>query len=120
MPREMRLWQFRLNDILEAIGRIEGYVAGMTFEQFAADRKTLDAVERNFIAIGEAARGVPDEIEVRYSHVPWADMRAMRNFVVHVYWGVDPQRVWDTIRTNLPPLVPQLQDVLRREQPEGK
>jgi hypothetical protein len=74
MPRERRLWQFRLNDILEAIGRIEGYVAGMTFEQFAADRKTLDAVERNFIAIGEAARGVPDEIEVRYPDVPWGDV----------------------------------------------
>lgn len=113
MPREPRLWQFRVRDILDAIARIQTYAADMTFEQFAADRKTLDAIERNFISIGEAARDFPDEVIKEHPEVPWGDMRAMRNFVVHVYWGVDPQRVWDTIHTNLPPLVPQLEKVLQ-------
>ena len=113
MPREPRLWQFRVRDILDAIARIQTYAAGMTFEQFALDRKTLDAIERNFISIGEAARDFPDDIIKRHPEVPWGDMRAMRNFVVHVYWGVDAKRVWDTIHTNLPPLVPQLEKVLQ-------
>jgi uncharacterized protein with HEPN domain len=88
MPREPRLWQFRVRDILDTIGRIDAYVGDMTFEQFAADRRTLDAIERNFISIGEAARAIPEDIIQQFHELPWGDMRAMRNFVVHVYWGV--------------------------------
>lgn len=112
MRRDGRLWQFRIRDIVDAIERIQSYVADSNFDQFAADRKTLDAIERNFILIGEAARNVPDDVTAKFTNIPWADMRAMRNFVVHVYWGVDPQRVWDTIHTNLPPLAAQLQLLL--------
>jgi uncharacterized protein with HEPN domain len=54
-----RLWKFRIRDILDAIARVQAYVEVMTFEQFRNERKTLDAVERNFILIGEAARQVP-------------------------------------------------------------
>ncbi len=118
MPRESRLWRFRIQDILGAIRRINEYVEGMTFAQFAGDRKTLDAVERNFIAIGEAARSVPDSIASRYPDIPWADMKAMRNFVVHVYWGIDAHRIWDTIHTNLPAVVPSLERMLENEQDE--
>ncbi len=119
MPREPRMWQFRIRDILDAIARIQSYASEQTFEQFAADRKTLDAIERNFISIGEGARNIPNDVVLRWPDVPWADMRAMRNFVVHVYWGIDPKRVWDTIHTNLPPLVIQLEQVLR-ESAEGE
>jgi uncharacterized protein with HEPN domain len=110
-----RLWRFRLQDILEAIARIQSYTRGLTFDQFQLDRKTIDAVERNFILIGEAARHVPDGVTARYPAVPWRNMRDMRNVVVHGYWGVDLERVWDAIQEDLPPLVPLLRQVLEQE-----
>lgn len=84
----------------------------MTFDEFRGDRKTLDAVERNFILVGEAARQIPDEIQDSFSTVPWRDMSDMRNYMVHQYWGIDAQRVWDTIHHDFPPLVPLLRRVL--------
>jgi uncharacterized protein len=115
MPPKPRLWRFRIHDIIEAIQRIEAYVSGMTLADFESDRRTLDAVERNFIAIGEAAGGVPEEVQQRHPGLPWQEMRAMRNFVVHVYWGVEPRRLWDTIHSNLPDLVPALEHLLEDE-----
>jgi uncharacterized protein with HEPN domain len=100
---------------LEAIARIQSYTRGLTFDQFQLDRKTIDAVERNFILIGEAARHVPAEVTGRYPSVPWRNMRNMRNVVVHGYWGVDLERVWDAIQQDLPPLLPLLRQVLEQE-----
>lgn len=114
-----RLWRFRLHDILEAIDRIQSYTRGLTYDQFQLDRKTVDAVERNFILIGEAARHVPDEVTGRYPAVPWRNMRDMRNVVVHGYWGVDLERVWDAIQQDLPPLVPLLRQVLEHEREDS-
>jgi hypothetical protein len=57
---------------MEAVDRIQGYVAGMTLDEFAADQRTVDAVLRNFLVIGEAARHVPEPITGRYPAVPWA------------------------------------------------
>lgn len=111
-----RLWKFRIQDILDAIARIQGYVEHLTLEQFRADRKTLDAVERNFIVIGEAAGQVPSQIQESFPAVPWRDMSEMRNYVVHQYWGVEPLRIWETIHQDLPPLVPMLKKVLEEAQ----
>lgn len=55
----------------------------MSFDDFATDRKTVDAVVRNLIAFGEAAACVPDDVSVNHSEVPWYEIRGMRNFVVH-------------------------------------
>ncbi|GEM_PF-1512634 len=61
-----RAWSFRLRDILDSIGAIEEYVSGMTYEQFAQDRRTVDAVIRNLGIIGEAANHVPAEVQDQY------------------------------------------------------
>ena len=62
-----RLWQHRITDIIEAIEKIELYVEGLDFDAFEKDSKTIDAVIRNFIIIGEAARRVPEEVVARQS-----------------------------------------------------
>jgi len=103
-----RTWLYRVNDILDAITAIRQYVAGMSYEDFVADRKTVDAVIRNLIIIGEAAGHIPDEICEAQPEIPWNDMRAMRNFVVHEYFGVSDKILWDTVQMNLPPLIPLL------------
>ena len=111
-PRD---WRQRIEDIVEALERIRTYTEGTTFDSFASDQRTVDAVIRNIILIGEAARHVPDNVQGRYPHIPWADMRAMRNLVAHQYFAVDLAIVWDTIHQDIAALVPDLQDILGRE-----
>ncbi len=108
-PRE---WRLRVEDILECIAKIERYTAGMTLESFEADEMKVDAVMRNFTVIGEAARHVPAEIEARHPDVPWAEMRGMRNVIVHEYSSVNVSVVWQTLQQRLPPLAPRLRRVL--------
>jgi uncharacterized protein with HEPN domain len=110
-PRE---WSFRVRDILQSIESIEEYVRGMTYELFAGDRKTKDAVIRNLAIIGEAANHIPAEVRARSPAVPWDEMRRLRNVVVHVYFGVDFSDVWQTIQKDLPPLKAQLNELLRQ------
>ena len=85
----------------------------MTFEQFASDRKTIDAVVLNFIIIGEAASHLSEDFIELHSDIPWREMRDMRNIVVHEYFGVDKMIVWETLRNNLPPLLPQLKHLIK-------
>lgn len=82
-PRD---WRVRLEDILEAVHNLQTYIQGMSFEDFAADRKTMSAAAYEIGIIGEAARHVPDEIRERYPQIPWHKMRAIRNVVVHEYF----------------------------------
>lgn len=100
----------RIADILECVTKIEDYTAGMTFADFRASPKTVDAVYRNLEVIGEAARHIPPDIEARHPAVPWSRMRGMRDVLIHEYFGVDLETVWQTIHSNLP----QLLDVLRK------
>ncbi len=109
-PRD---WRLRISDILEAITRIDLYTSGMNFALFAKDEKTVDAVVRNITVIGEAARSVPPIIVDAHPEIPWQDMCDMRNVVVHAYFGLNRQILWDTIQTNLQPLIPLLQNILK-------
>jgi uncharacterized protein with HEPN domain len=109
-PRD---WKLRVADILDAIAAIQQHTAGMDFESFAADRKTVDAVIHNITIIGEAARCIQSGVSDITPQVPWKEMREMRNVLVHVYFGVNKRIIWDTIQIDLPPLVPLLQELLR-------
>ena len=106
-----RILDLRISDIIEAIQRSLDYVEGMTFDQFAEDRKTIDAVVRNFIVIGEAASHLPDDFIEQHPELPWREMRDIRNIVVHEYFGVDNLIVWDTVKKNLPPVLPLLKQL---------
>ena len=107
-----RNWKDRIRDILDAIAEIQKFTKGMNFESFKNDDKSVRAVEMNFIIIGEAANQIPEEIEEKYTAIPWSLMRAMRNRIVHVYFRIDEKLMWDTIQNDLPPLVPGLEKLL--------
>lgn len=107
-----RSWLTRVEDILESIASIQGYIEGMTFESFASDKKTLRAVAFEMGTIGEAARHIPPAVQGQYPHIQWAKMRAMRNTVIHEYFRLDVSILWKTITEDLPPLVPLLQKLL--------
>ncbi len=98
-PRD---WRERLEDILEAIDRIQAYTEGMDRSDFERDQKTIDAVIRNIIVIGEAAGMVPEEINSQHPNVPWQPMRGIRNVVIHQYAEVDISIIWETLQRDLP------------------
>jgi uncharacterized protein with HEPN domain len=108
-PRD---WRDRIRDILQAIAEVQKFTSGMDYETFKDDDKSIRAVEMNFIIIGEAANQIPEEIEEKNSSIPWSLMRAMRNRIVHVYFQVDENLMWDTVQNDLPPLIPELEKLL--------
>ena len=112
MPPE-RGWKLRISDILDAIAAIQKYTAGMDLNSFAEDRKTVDAVVRNFTIIGEATNRIPEQVINENPEIPWREMSDMRNIVVHEYFGVSDKILWETIQTDLPPLVPMLEKLLK-------
>ena len=91
----------------------------MSYEQFCTDKKTLNAVLRSIEVIGEATKNIPDEIRVRYPHVPWKEMAGMRNKVIHFYFGVDKEIVWLVAKERITMLRPQIEQILQEmdEQP---
>jgi len=107
-----RRWQDRVQDILDAITEIQGFLANTSFDQFRVDAKTQKAVTMDLAIIGEAARFVPDAIVMVTSDIPWSLMRGMRNRIMHGYFDVDVQIVWETSRQDLPPLVEPLKRLL--------
>jgi uncharacterized protein with HEPN domain len=115
-----REWKHRITDIIDSIKKIQIYVEHMKIEDFQSDEKTIDAVIRNFIVIGEAARHVPDHISLKYPDIPWRVMGDMRNFTVHEYWGVELRTIWKTIHDDLPPLIPSLKRVIDSEKDEAE
>ena len=108
-----RDWRFRVRDILAAVRAIERYTEGMTFEEFAADGRTTDAVVRNLMTIGESTRWIPEQVRDAHRDVPWRTMRGVRNVVAHEYFGVDAEILWETVLGDLPPLAPMLEAILR-------
>lgn len=108
-----------LKDIHAAILAIESFVENQDFNGFKEDDKTNSAVIRKFEIIGEAAKNVPDEIQKRYPDIPWREMARMRDKLIHFYFGVQHELVWDTIKGSLPPLKPALEKAIAElEQPK--
>ena len=115
----MRAPGLYLKDILESIGLIEQFVAGMELDDFKRDIKTSDAVIKRFENIGEATKNIPDELKTRYPDIPWKEMSGMRDKLVHFYFGVKHELVWAAIKSRIPVIKPLLAKMLT-ELPNGK
>ncbi len=101
-----------LKDILEAMEAIERFVEGMEFEYFKSDDKTSSAVLRKFEIIGEATKNVPETIKQKYSIVPWREMAGMRDKLIHFYFGIKYDLVWQTIKDVIPQVKPLIRKIL--------
>jgi uncharacterized protein with HEPN domain len=117
MPR--RQWRLFVADIVDAIEAIEVYTAGLTQKTLFDDRLRLDAVIKNLTVIGEAAGRVPASVMEASPQIPWLRMRAMRNVVVHEYFGIDGDVLWGTVTDDLKPLVPLLAALLAEQDDAG-
>lgn len=93
-----------INDIFSAIEKIELFTQGMDMEEFAEDEKTVFAVVRALEIIGEAAKKIPVQVKDRYPDVPWQEMAGIRDKLIHEYFGVKLDVVWNTAEKDLPEL----------------
>lgn len=103
-----------LEDILDAIRKIREYVAEINYEDFCGDEKTVDAVIRNLEVIGEAAKNLPQNMKDLHPEIEWRKITAIRNIVVHQYFGVDNFIIWDVISTKLGSLYDAATDLLNK------
>ena len=102
----------RLKHIVDAIEKIERYLSGQTLERFRFDEEKVDAVVRNIEIIGEAINFLSLELKSRYSETEWRIATAMRNRLIHGYFEVDPDIVWETAMTDLPKLKLTVREIL--------
>jgi uncharacterized protein with HEPN domain len=95
-----------LQDILTMIDLAEQFVAGLTFTQFQDDLKTVFAVIRAIEVIGEAIKNIPQSLREQYPDIPWRGFTGMRDKLIHGYFGVDVEVVWNTVQQDLKGLRP--------------
>lgn len=100
-----------LNDILDSISDIENFTSGMTLASFKKDKKTIYAVIRCIEVIGEASQKIPKSVKGRHQGIPWTQISGMRNKMIHEYFGVDINILWQTIREDIPRLNKSMNDI---------
>ena len=91
-----------LGDILDAINRIEEYTVRVGKESFLDNSMMQDAVMHQIEIIGEASNNISDEFQEEHPELPWMQMRAIRNKIVHDYREVNLEIIWDTVKNDLP------------------
>ena len=93
-----------VRDIKEAIEAIFAYTRGVVYDDFKLDRMRCSAVIREFEIIGEAVANLTDGVKDKYPHIIWQDIKDFRNLLIHEYFGVDMEIVWNVIQSDLPQL----------------
>jgi uncharacterized protein with HEPN domain len=108
-----RDFKILLEDIEDAINNIEKYTAGMDYKDFVKDRKTIDAVVRNLEIIGEASNRIPNPIKNRYNKIEWNKVVSVRNRIIHEYFGVDYEIIWEIVTKNLGDLKDKIAQIIK-------
>ena len=101
-----------LRDILDAVEHILDYTVGLTWDGFLHDRKTQDAVVRNLEVLGEATKNLSDGFRARYPDVPWRELSGTRDNLIHHYFGINQEVVWQIVQQDLPELGSQIAQII--------
>lgn len=109
MSRDYKVY---LEDVLEAISKIRTYPVGLSLKMLSDDSKTLDAVVRNLEVIGEAIKKVPDEVRSNHPGIDWKRIAGLRDILIHEYFGVDVEIIWDIVQNKLPVLEKHVKQIL--------
>ena len=107
-----RTFLHHLSDISESILKIRTFIQDFTYEEFCEDEKTQYAVIRALEIIGEAAKQIPEAVTNHYSSIPWQDIIRMRDKLIHHYFGIDLEVVWNTLNEDLNNLEKVVQELI--------
>lgn len=116
MPRDYKVY---LEDVLDAAAKISNYTAGLTLETFRKDPRTVDAVVRNLEIIGEAVKNVPEQLRAQHPAVAWRRVAGLRDLLIHQYFGIDYEIIWDLVCNKLPVLEGQVRSILQANGSSG-
>lgn len=100
-----REWRFYLDDMIRFAESVLVYCEGLDQETFESTGLNYDATVRNLELIGEAATHIPPEIRETYSTIPWRQIIATRNRLIHGYLGIDNDILWSIIQDDIPSLI---------------
>ncbi len=115
-----RDWLLYLDDIAQGAEKISRYASGLSFEEFCANDVIFDAVLFNLQVIGEAAKKLPDAMRVAMPGIEWSDAAKFRDIIVHHYFALDAQIVWDVVQNRIPEIRDAAQALLARLGGNGK
>lgn len=105
--------RIRLQHMLDAAERITAFVDNISKEKFQEDEKLNLATIRLLEILGEAANKISDDLQEEYGDVPWREIAGVRNRLIHGYFDVDLNIVWQIIKQDIPPLISILKDILK-------
>lgn len=110
----MRKDEAYLRHVLDAISDIKRFMKGLTEEEFFENKEKQYAVLRALEIIGEATKNLSKEIKEEHPEIQWSDIAGMRDKLIHQYFGVNLNLVWETVQKNLPELEKQISEMLRK------
>jgi uncharacterized protein with HEPN domain len=103
-PKENRSAAEYLSDMRDALRSAREFSQGVTFEEFRINREKQFAIIHALEVLGEAAKQVPVSVREKYPDIPWRDIAGMRDRLIHGYFSVNLERLWNTVQQDLPPL----------------
>jgi uncharacterized protein with HEPN domain len=103
-PKEKRSAGEYLSDMRDAIHAAREFSRGVSFEEFRDNREKQFAIIHALEIIGEAAKQVPGSVREEYPEIPWRDIAGMRDRLIHGYFSVNLERLWNTVQEDLPHL----------------
>jgi len=106
-----REWRFYLDDMIRFAENVLAYCEDLDQATFEATGLNYDATLRNLELIGEAATHIPSEIREAYQSIPWRQIIATRNRLIHGYLGIDNDTLWSIIRDDIPRLIMELEHI---------
>ncbi|GBE18331.1 hypothetical protein BMS3Abin16_00928 [archaeon BMS3Abin16] len=101
-----------IQDVLTSIDEVDEFTKDMSFDEFAGDKKTINAVVRSLEVLGEAAKKIPADMRKKNVKVPWNLMAGMRDKLIHQYFSVDLEIVWKVVKEELPPIRPFIEKII--------
>ena len=109
-----REWRFYVEDMIAFAEKVIAYTDGLDQAAFVASGLNYDATVRNLELIGEAAMHVPDAVRSASPEVPWRQLIATRNRLIHGYLGIDDDTLWSIVQSDIPTLLSQLRELRDR------